>query len=185
MPILNLNGTERKHGISTGKKIKGTIFGAGLASHQHSTTISNGKTYNSPFTGSSVNIFPKGQTVSTQPKVQATKMESPGVVVPVKSFVKVHPWEKGSFFSTNRSVHAVVARAGGPSKDNDVPSNPNARASTMQPRPARKPAKGKNETITALSFLRSGGTLGGHADPQAGTSSDSSRWRVTKKGAVG
>jgi hypothetical protein len=185
MPILNLNGTTRKHGIATGKTIKGTIFGAGLAKAQHDTTLAVGKSYNSPFTHSSANLFPKGQTVSTQPHVQALKHEQPGSITSVQDFVKIHPWEKGKTWSTTPPVQSIVQRTGGPSKDADVPSNPNARYQQKQPRPALRPVKGKNETLTNLSFVRSGGTIGGHADPQAGTSSDTSRWHTTKKGAVG
>ena len=185
MPIQNLNGTTRKHGISAGKTIKGSIFGANLAKAQHDTTIVYGKSYNSPFTHSSASLFPKGQTVSTQPHVQALKHEQPGSIVSAGDFVKVHPWEKGTTFSTKVPEHAIYARTGGPSPYADTPANPNSRTELKQPPPRLKPVKGKNETKTNMSFLRSGGTLGGNADPQAGTSSDRSRWHVTKKGAVG
>jgi hypothetical protein len=184
MPILNLNGTNRKHGIATGHTIKGSIFGPGLASRQHAVIGFHGKTYNSPFTSSSKSVFPTGQTVSTQPHVAATKVESPGDVVPVKDFVKVHPWEKGSHFSTTKPVRAIVERTGGPSPQADTPANPNAPAPLRQPRPKRPISQPPVVKSTNLSFLRSGGTLGGHVDPQAGVSSDVSRWLTVKKGVV-
>lgn len=177
---MNLNGVSRK----PAKPIVGRIFASGVAAAQHSTLNVAGRTYNSPFTESSANLFPKGRTVSTQPHVMALKVETPGNVVPLHKFVKIHPNEKGKTFSTTLPQRPVVQRAGGPSKQADTPANPNAPKLKQQPRPLRPIPVLKPETQLHLSFLRSGGTIGVHANPDAGTSSHVSRWSVTKKGAV-
>lgn len=180
MPILNLNGITRK----PARQISGNIFRANLAARQHPTLRVTGKTYNSPFTTSSANLFPKGQTVSTQPHVAALKVEAPGKVVRLHKFVKIHPNEKGSTFSTTLPKRPIAHPVGGPSKRADTPANPNAPKLRQQPRPVRRAPLLKPEVATNLSFLRSGGTIGGHVDPAAGTSSGVSRWATVKKGAV-
>lgn len=180
MPIQNLNGTYRKHA----KPITGVLFSDGLAAHQHGVVTVAGRTYNSPFTSSDKSVFPTGRTVSTQAAIAPTKVESPGAVVPLHDFVKVHPWEKGATFSTNKPARPIVGRVGGPSKYANTPANPNAPKLRAQPRPPRMGSQTPVVKTTNLSFLRSGGTLGGHADPQAGTSSHVSKWAVTKNGVV-
>lgn len=184
MPILNLNGTNRKHGIANGRTIPGAIFGAGLAARQHPVIGFHGRTYNSPFTSSAKSVFPTGRTTATQPALPATKVESPGKVVPIADFVRVHPWEKGSHFADIAPVRAIIGRVGGPSKHADTPANPNASNVKRQSRPVRTGSLKPVEKQSHLSFLRSGGTLGGHADPSAGTSDTVSRWHTVKKGVV-
>jgi hypothetical protein len=185
VPILNLNGVNRKHGLADGRTIKGSIFGVGLADTQHKTLTVIGKTYNSPFTQSSANLFPRGRTLATQPQMQAVKVETPGKVVSVKKVVRVPPWEKGSHFSTTQNRVTIARRAGGPSKEHDTATTPNDHKLRVQSRPKRSPMQDTSNNKSTLSFLRSGGTIGGHVDPQAGTSSGTSRWSVVKRGAVG
>lgn len=180
MPILNLNGTTRKPAAV----IQGQIFTPGLASTQHGTVAVYGRSYNAPFTTSGKPLFNATDNNSTQPHLPSLKVEAPGDVVKLKTFVKVHPWEKGATFSTTKPARPIVQRVGGPSNTADTPSNPNAPRLKMQPRPLRAGSQTPTEKTTNLSFLRSGGTIGVHADPQAGTSSDTSRWSVAKKGAV-
>lgn len=182
MSILNLNGTERKHGIATGQTIKGRILAPGLASRQHGTVGFVGRTYNAQFTASGKTVNNTGRTTATQPYLPALKVESPGQVVPLHEFIKVHPHEKGSHFVTNLTPKAIVRRAGGPSKHADTAANPNT--PNRVPRPKRTGTLLQVEKQSHLSFLRSGGTMGGHSDPQAGTSSGVSRWATIKKGAV-
>jgi len=176
MGILNLNGIERKNA----KPIKGHIFTPQLAALQHPTVGFFGKTYNSPFTQSNKPVFPVGTNVATQPQLPPLKVESPGTVVPLDDFVKVHPNEKGSTFATNRSARPVDFRNGGPSKTADTPANPNAPKLKRQPRPQRAGSQTPVEKQSHLSFIRSGGTLSAHSNKDSFTS----RWAVSKKGAV-
>jgi hypothetical protein len=184
MPILNLNGTERKHGIATGKTISGAIFTPGLAAIQHPVIGFRGRTYSSPFTASDKPLFNNTRTVSTQPALPPLKNQGSGKVVMTHDFVKIHPNEKGKTFSTTARVRPVAFRAGGPSKHTDTPANPNAPRLRFMSRPQHVMGELAPEKKTNLSFLRSGGTIGGHVDPQAGTSSGTSRWRVADKGVV-
>jgi hypothetical protein len=181
MPVLNLNGTARKHGIANGATIQGEIFQPGLAHAQHGTTRVSGTSYNSPFTKSSGSVFGPNQNNSTQPALPAVKVESPGKVVPVNDVVKVHPNEKGSFFSTNTAARPVNFRSGGPSSSANTAANPNNPAIHRKPRPVRKPPMLAPEKETHLSYLRSGGTLGPHAN----SSSTTSRWHTVSKGVNG
>lgn len=179
MPILNTNGVSRKDA----KPIAGTIFGAGIAASQHPVLGIIGTSYSSPFTKSAKSVFPVGSTVSTQPHLAPLKVESPGQVVHLKKFVKVHPNEKGTFFATNQPPRPIVGRVGGPSKHSNTAANPN------QPKHVARPFRMGSQTpvvkTTNMSFLRSGGTLGAHAEKNAGTSSNTSRWSTTKTGAAG
>jgi hypothetical protein len=177
MGILNLNGVERKNH----PYIRGDVFGAGLAVHQHPTIGVTGKSYSSPLTESSVNIFPAGRSVATLAHVPALIVESPGKVVQHKEFVRIGPHEKGSHFATTNTARPTFKRTGGPSKTNDVPSNPNAPSTNKMKRPQRSIANHAPEKSTNLSFLRSGGTLGSHPN----STSTVSRWAVTKTGAAG
>lgn len=176
MPILNLNGVERKNA----KPVKGRIFAQGLSNRQHPTVGFVGKTYNSPFTSSDVPPLGTQVATATQRQLPALKSEYPGKTVGVHQFVKVHPWEKGATFSTNQH-RPVVSRQGGPSRYADTPANPNAVNLRAVNRPRRYPVAGKNETQTNLSFIRSGGTLAGKSN----TDQFRSRWSTIKKGAAG
>lgn len=180
MGVLNLNGVSRKNT----KPIAGSIFLPGLASEQHPTVSVYGRSYNSPFTTSAIPVFNASRNNSTQPHLPALKVESPGQVVKLKHFVKVHPNEKGSTFATNVPARPIVGRVGGPSNTTNTPANPNAPKLTRQPRPLRAGSQTPTEKTTNLSFLRSGGTLSPHANPPAGTSNQTSRWHTVKKGAV-
>jgi hypothetical protein len=174
MPILNLNGTTRKHAAP----IKGTIDQAGIAAHQHGVTVKVGTSYQSPFTASARSVFPTGRTIATTPYLPPLKSEAPGDVVHLSSFVRVQPHEKGSHFATTQPVHHLVNRAGGPSIKHDTAKSPNA-SMRPQPRPTRHPFV-TSENQSHLSFLRSGGTLRPHSNLDSSTS----RWHVVKKGVV-
>lgn len=180
MPIINLNGTTRKHGIANGRTIAGQIHQPSIAAAQHGTTVVYGKSYSSPFTTSSASLFNASNNNSTQPHLSALKVESPGKVVPVSVVVKIHPNEKGTFFSTTKGPKPVYGRTGGPSPHHDTASSPNTSTLKATPRPVRRPQLTSPEKKTHLSFLRSGGTLGGHQN----TSSNTSRWHTIKKGVV-
>lgn len=174
--IVNPNGTNRKNAVP----VRGTVLGAGLAGLQHSSThVAIGKTYQSPFTESSANLFSAANNNSTQAVLPALQVESPGKVVATKDFVKVHPTAKGTFFTPTAPASRPVAfRAGGPSKTANTPSNPNR--VTPVARPVRAPQTETSSIPPMLSFLRSGGTLTGHPN----NDSFQSRWSVTKKGVV-
>lgn len=174
MSIVNPNGTERK----PAKPIVGRIFAPGLASVQHGTPTFVGRTYNSPFTVSSRGLFGPANNVSTQAQIPATKVESPGVVVLLNYFVKVHPNEKGSTFSTNVKPQPVVKRTGGPSKHADVPTNPNKKI--VRPRPYRSPSVSMERHPSNPSFFHSNATLGTHANQDKSTP----RWAHTVRTAV-
>jgi hypothetical protein len=158
----------------------------GIAASQHDTTAVDGTSYQSPFTESGKPLFNATNDNAQQVQMAPLKVESAGDVIPAMDFIKVHPWEKGTHFSTTASKqHAVIARKGGPDPRSDTPSHPD---DLKVHRKARQPLKPSSNEIAKSSitgsFLRSGGTIGGHVDPQAGTSSDVSRWHTTKRGAV-
>lgn len=174
--IVNPNGTNRKNAVP----VRGTVLSSGLAGLQHGLThVATGKTYQSPFTESSANLFSAANNNSTQAVLPALQVESPGQVVATKDFVKVHPTAKGTFFTpTAPATRPVAFRAGGPSAQANTPTNPNRL--TPVARPARAPQTETAKMPSTLSFLRSGGTLSAHANMD----SFQSRWSVTKKGVV-
>lgn len=172
---MNPNGTNRKNA----RPIQGMVLGPGLASVQHGTQVAIGKTYQSPFTSSSANLFNASNNNSTQVKLPALQVEQPGKVVATADFVKVHPTAKGTFFTpTAPATRPVAFRAGGPSAQANTPTNPNRL--TPVARPKRTPQADTAKMPPTLSFLRSGGTLSAHANMD----SYQSRWSVTKKGVV-
>jgi hypothetical protein len=174
MPIVNLNGVSRKNA----RPIEGDVFGQGLASQQHGTTVATGRTYNSPFTHSSRDLFPKGRSVAQMPALPALQQERAGEVVKTSDFVKVQPHEKGTFFSTKARVGHVQRRAGGPDIQHDTAHSPNQFKHT-QARPVRKPLSEPGRDIHP-SFMRGGGTLSANANHDKWQS----RWSQTKKGVV-
>jgi hypothetical protein len=180
MGVIALNGVSPK----MARPIAGQIFESELAATQHDTTTVGGTSYAAPLTSSGKSVFPEGRTMSTQPHLAALAMETPGHVVKVHKVVRVAPHEKGSHFSGTHPGRPVVGRAMGPSPHADTAHSPNAPSLKQTTRPIRRPYTPPPSNHTLMSFHRSGGTIGAHADPQAGTSSGVSRWATVKKGAV-
>jgi hypothetical protein len=180
MGVIALNGVSPKYA----KPIVGTIFGAGLAASQHGLTRIGGTSYASPLTASDKSVHPSGQTNATQPHLTALKQQEPGQIVKLHDRVAVAPHEKGSHFATTHPGRPIASRTMGPSPHKDTAHSPNAPSLKHQAPPSRHPYAPPPSNHTLLSFLRSGGTIGAHTDPQAGTSSGTSRWATVKKGAV-
>jgi len=183
MPIQTGNGAKPKP--SRLVQSRNDVLHNGIAAAQHPITVVDGTSYNSPFTASAKPLWNATNDNAQQVQLAPLKVESAGDVVPAMDFVKVHPWEKGTHFATTKNQHHIVKRAGGPDRKSDTPFHPDHPSVKSKPRPRLKPSS--NEIAKATinnSFLRSGGTLGGHPDPQAGTSFNASRWAVTKKGVV-
>jgi hypothetical protein len=181
MPILNINGVTRKPGIGD-SVIKGSIFNPGIAAKQHGTTTVAGTSYNSPFTPSNKPIFGASHNNSTQPALVATKVSEPGQVVPVNSFQKVQPQQRGSFFATNTAARPVTGRVGGPSSKANTPASPNAPKLTRVAPPKLVPNAHPARTHVGGFFAHAGGgTITSHAN----MSSTVDRWSVKKTGAAG
>jgi hypothetical protein len=150
---------------------------------QHPTVGFVGKTYNSPFTENSTNLFPVGVSTATQPALPAIQSEGAATPVATAVFVKVQPHEKGTHFSTTKAPRPIVYRAGGPAKTHDTAATPNHPALKQSQKPATKPVTKVARRTFQPSFLQTGGTLSGHAT--ASTNHSTPRWNVTKTGAAG
>lgn len=175
MPIQNNIARKRNTTIQT----SGSVFPA--PNKQKPALGFQGTTYSSPFTESDKPPLGSSHNTATQVQLPATKMESPGVVVSLKSFMRVSPTEKGSTFATNvrpAYLRAVVSRAGGPSTHSDTPKNPNPKSNVT--RPVVNPSV-TNERKTTGSFLKnSNQTLSAHVNASTAVS----RWATVKKGVV-
>lgn len=188
MPIQTPNGILPKRSRLGKSTLSVTVspLHDGIAASQHGTTAISDTSYNSPFTPSGKPLFNATNDNAQQIQLAPMKVESAGDVVPAMDFIKVHPWEKGTHFSTTASKqHALIARKGGPDPKSDTPSHPDDLKNHMKARPVLKASSDEIAKANFFpSFLRSGGTIGGHVDPQAGTSSGTSRWATVKKGVV-
>lgn len=186
MPVMTHNGVLPKRSrLIKPENADANVIHDGVAASQHGTTAVSGRSYNT-LTESAKPLFNATNDNAQQQQLAPLKAQAVDNVVPAMNFVKVHPWEKGTHFSTTASkAHAIVSRKGGPDPKSDTPFHPDDAKVHTQPRPQHKPSSNeiaKNNLFP--SFLRSGGTLGGHSDPQAGTSSGTSRWSTVKKGVV-
>jgi hypothetical protein len=128
---------------------------------------------------------------ATLPQVAALQVTTPGTVVTVSQFTKIHPFETAVLFTSGR-VKKVVHRAGGPSPHTDTPFHPTAPApapvqrSRPSPQSLRKFNVAKTGSTTTGSFLNTGssggaGTLVAHSHGDTTTP----RWSTVKKGAAG
>lgn len=189
MPILNLNGVSRKPSRLVPAR---NLNRDALSAAQHPTLGFSGKTYNSPFTASAIPPLNDSHNSSTQTQLPALKVETPGKVVPLHSFVKVHPDEKTAtvkqaFPAQGRPAYT---RTGGPSKHADTPANPNIRKVPTQ-RPKRTPHKASEKLkaghssigqhAVAGSFLSTNAILGSHSNHDVVSVG---RWDHIKKGVV-
>lgn len=185
MPITILHGVNPKPSrlVKSDKPLRGTDPVAKIQMSQHPTLNVIGKTYNSPFTESSKNLFPVGVSTATQAKLPAIQSEGSATPVATAHFVKVQPFEKGSHFSTTKAPRPIVYRAGGPAKTHDTATTPNHPALKHSQKPTLKPFQTVAHRTFQPSFLQTGGTLSGHAT--AATNHSTPRWNVTKRGAAG
>lgn len=184
MPILNLNGVSRKPTrLIPARNLNRNSF----AAQQHSTLGFSGKTYNSPFTASAIPPLNNSHNSSTQSKIAATKVETPGVVVALHSFQKVHPNETTATVkqANTATSRPVVSRVGGPSAHADTPANPNARKAPSPrtpPSPHKSsekinPGQSNGKSIVLGSFLSSNKTLSSHSNQDIVSAG---RWDVEK-----
>ena len=177
MPILNLNGTTRKHGrIATG-----AFGGQGPSTAQHVPTGVLGTGYNSQFTVSDVAPLGTSINTATQPQLPALKAGAGGTVMALHQFQKVHPSENIPSLTPTAPIRVVSPGYGSPSPSNDVPSNPNKK----QRPPARLVPNPHVPTeklpVTTGSFLHPvNQTLSAHANHDV----NANRWNTVKKGAA-
>lgn len=174
---------------------------------EHRAIGFEGFTYSSPFTESGEPPLGTQPNNATIAHVSAMQVEAPGRVVLTKNFKKVHPSDKGTFFST-RQVTPIVKRVGGPSPSSDTPFHPKTAQAPNVRQPKRplvstekaqsanavatsKVSVSRNGTVppvprgTAVapvgSFLQtSNQTLSSHSNHDL----DRSRWNTIKKGAA-
>lgn len=186
MPVLNLNSNTptSKNARKLGRNAtKGHLRGQGPSSLQHPATVSSGTSYSNPFTTTDANPLQNQINTATISQRAPNQVEQPGVIVPLKDFVKVHPAERSMSYNRERVPRVVNPGGGGsPSKSNDTPTNPNARPKPI-PRPKRFPTKPTElVTTTTGSFLNaSPGTLSSKANHDE----NGARWNKTKVGAAG
>jgi hypothetical protein len=154
----------------------------------HDTILGfEGLSYNVTFTEEATPPLSGQFNNATLPQVPALQVTTPGVVVPVNNFTRIHPAEKAVLHTSGKYRPVVKRAGGGPSPHSDTPFHPTkpAPAPVHRTRPAPTALKAFHKNINnSGSFAPTGtsrGTLIANAPHDLGTD----RWATVKTGAAG
>jgi hypothetical protein len=123
-----------------------------------------GASYGSPLTESGKPPLGTQLAIGSQVEIPASQSPSPGLVVPLHLFKKVHPYEASAVVSPRSTAVPVVRRAGSVSKDHSTPFHPHTFNSRLQkaatpPQTRPKPTVGIAVRSNTPSFLHHGTVL--------------------------
>jgi hypothetical protein len=154
----------------------------------HDTVLGfEGLSYNVTFTETDTPPLSGQYNNATLPQVPALQVTTPGRVVPVNNFTRLHPFESAVLHTSGKARPIVKRAGGGPSPSTDTPFHPTKPSPAPVQRSRPTPValkKFHSNNNNAGSFLDTGtsrGTLIGNAPHDLGTS----RWATIKVGAAG
>lgn len=183
MPIQHLNGVQPRPSRLYKNTPYRTPVKPDASDVQHPATGVVGRSYGSPFTESANPPLGTHINTATLPQLPALHVEEAGKVVRLSELERVQPQSKTVLAHPGRSSLAPATKpgAGRPSKQNNVPANPNAKTAPA-PRPPR------STDVATEKYTPTTGSFG-HLAQQTLTGSQNtdgfSRWHTIKTGAAG